>query len=92
MVFLLGKFMTDGIWWFLFLVAGLPEKQFHMTTQEVMWPTFIVFGIAIIGSVFGGSIPMFFMNKGMNAYKARMTFHVPYRSLPCYFIFDSILW
>jgi hypothetical protein len=44
-----------------------------MTTQEVMWPTFIVFGIAIIGSVFGGSIPMFFMNKGMNAYKARMT-------------------
>jgi ACS family hexuronate transporter-like MFS transporter len=49
------------------------KKQFGMTTQEVMWPTFIVFGIAIIGSVFGGSIPMFFMNKGWQTYKARMT-------------------
>ena len=44
-----------------------------MTTQEVMWPTFIVFGVAIAGSVFGGSVPMFFMNKGWNAYKSRMT-------------------
>ncbi len=72
--FFFGKFMTDGIWWFLlFWLPDYLKKQFHMTTQEVMWPTFIVFGIAIIGSVFGGSIPMFFMNKGMNAYKARMT-------------------
>ncbi|WP_353332280.1 MFS transporter [Bacteroides sedimenti] len=72
--FFFGKFMTDGIWWFLlFWLPDYLKKQFGMTTQEVMWPTFIVFGIAIIGSVFGGSIPMFFMNKGMNAYKARMT-------------------
>ena len=72
--FFFGKFMTDGVWWFLlFWLPDYLKKQFHMTTQEVMWPTFIVFGIAIIGSVFGGSIPMFFMNKGMNAYKARMT-------------------
>jgi ACS family hexuronate transporter-like MFS transporter len=72
--FFMGKFMTDGVWWFLlFWLPDYLKKQFHMTTQEVMWPTFIVFGIAIIGSVFGGSIPMFFMNKGMNSYKARMT-------------------
>lgn len=72
--FFFGKFMTDGIWWFLlFWLPDYLKKQFHMTTQEVMWPTFIVFGIAIFGSVFGGSIPMFFMNKGWNVYKARMT-------------------
>lgn len=71
--FVVGKFMTDGIWWFLlFWLPDYLKKQFGMTTQEVMWPTFTVFGIAIIGSVFGGSIPMFFMNKGMEAYKARM--------------------
>ena len=34
---------------------------------------FIILGIAIFGSVFGGSIPMFFMNKGWQTYKARMT-------------------
>lgn len=72
--FVVGKFMTDGIWWFLlFWLPDYLKKQFGMTPQEVMWPTFTVFGIAIIGSVFGGSIPMFFMNKGMEAYKARMT-------------------
>jgi len=71
--FVVGKFMTDGIWWFLlFWLPDYLQKQFGMTPKEVMWPTFTVFGIAIIGSVFGGSIPMFFMNKGMEAYKARM--------------------
>lgn len=72
--FFFGKFMTDGIWWFLlFWLPDYLKKQFGMTTEQVMWPTFIVFGIAIIGSVFGGSIPMFFINKGWHTYKARMT-------------------
>lgn len=72
--FFFGKFMTDGIWWFLlFWLPDYLKKQFGMTTEQVMWPTFIVFGIAIIGSVFGGSIPMFFLNKGWETYKARMT-------------------
>ena len=72
--FVVGKFMTDGIWWFLlFWLPDYLKKQFGMTAQEVTWPTFIVFGIAIIGSVGGGSIPMFFMNKGWETYKSRMT-------------------
>lgn len=72
--FFVGKFLTDGIWWFLlFWLPDYLQKQFGMTTQEVKWPTFIVYGVAIFGSVFGGSIPIFFMNKGMEAYKARMT-------------------
>ena len=40
---------------------------------DVKWPTFIVYGVAIIGSVYGGGIPFIFMNKGMHVYKARMT-------------------
>ncbi len=72
--FFFGKFMTDGIWWFyLFWLPDYLKKQFGMTKAEVMWPTFIVYGVAIIGSVFGGSIPMFMMKKGMPVYKARMT-------------------
>ena len=49
------------------------KKQFGMTGEQVMWPTFIVYGIAIAGSVFGGGMPMRFINKGMAVYKARMT-------------------
>ncbi|MDP4209747.1 MAG: MFS transporter [Bacteroidota bacterium] len=72
--FFFGKFMTDGVWWFyLFWLPDYLIKQFGMTKHEVMWPTFIVYGIAIIGSVFGGSIPMMLMNRGMQVYKARMT-------------------
>ncbi len=72
--FFWGKFMTDGIWWFfLFWLPDYLINQFGMTTAEVKWPSFIVYGIAIIGSVFGGSLPMMLMNKGMQVYKARMT-------------------
>jgi ACS family hexuronate transporter-like MFS transporter len=38
-----------------------------------MMPTFIVYGVAIIGSIYGGSIPMTLIRKGWPVYKARMT-------------------
>jgi len=78
--FVLGKFMTDGIWWFLlFWLPTYIKQQFCVgldpvaTKHTVMISTFIVYGVAILGSIFGGSIPMFFMNKGWQTYKARMT-------------------
>jgi ACS family hexuronate transporter-like MFS transporter len=78
--FVVGKFMTDGVWWFLlFWLPTYIKQQFcggmsaSETSHTVMYSTFIVFGIAIIGSVYGGSLPMSFMNKGWETYKARMT-------------------
>ncbi len=78
--FVLGKFMTDGIWWFLlFWLPTYVKQQFcfglskETTANYVMISNFVVFGIAILGSIFGGSIPLSFMNKGWQAYKARMT-------------------
>jgi len=78
--FVLGKFMTDGIWWFLlFWLPTYIKQQFCVgldpvaTKHTVMISTFIVYGVAIVGSIFGGSIPMIFMNKGWQTYKARMT-------------------
>ncbi len=72
--FFLGKLMTDGVWWFyLFWLPDYLVKQFHMKIQDTMWPTFIVYGVSIVGSVYGGSIPMTLMKRGMPVYKARMT-------------------
>jgi MFS transporter, ACS family, hexuronate transporter len=78
--FFFGKFLTDGIWWFLlFWLPTYVKQQFcfgldkDTTATYVMISNFVVFGIAIIGSVYGGSIPMSFMNKGWATYKARMT-------------------
>jgi ACS family hexuronate transporter-like MFS transporter len=72
--FFVGKFMTDGVWWFLlFWLPDYLKKQFGFTGSQVMLPTFIVYGIAIFGSTFGGSIPLFLINRGMTVRKARMT-------------------
>lgn len=78
--FFWGKFLTDGIWWFLlFWLPTYVKQQFcfgldkETTASYVMISNFVVFGVAIIGSVYGGSIPMSFMNKGWQTYKARMT-------------------
>ncbi len=78
--FVMGKFMTDGIWWFLlFWLPTYIKQQFcagmspEDTKYTVMISTFVVFGIAIIGSVYGGALPMSFINKGWHTYKARMT-------------------
>jgi MFS transporter, ACS family, hexuronate transporter len=72
--FFAGKFMTDGIWWFyLFWLPDYLIKQFGMTKGQVMMPTFIVYGVAIVGSIYGGSIPMTLIKRGMPVYNARMT-------------------
>jgi nitrate/nitrite transporter NarK len=72
--FVAGKFFTDGIWWFyLFWLPDYLHKQFGMDKHQIMLPTFVVYGVAIVGSVYGGSIPMTLMKRGMPVYKARMT-------------------
>ena len=78
--FAVGKFLTDGIWWFLlFWLPTYVKQQFCSdmsaddTAYTVMITNFIVFGVAIVGSVYGGSIPLTLMNKGWETYKARMT-------------------
>jgi ACS family hexuronate transporter-like MFS transporter len=71
--FFWGKFLTDGVWWFyLFWLPDYLEKQFGMTTKEVWLPTFIVYGVAIVGSIYGGSMPMTFIKQGLPVYQARM--------------------
>lgn len=71
--FFVGKFMTDGIWWFyLFWLPDYLIKQFQMTKAQIILPTFIVYGVAIVGSIYGGSIPMTLIRRGMAVYQARM--------------------
>jgi ACS family hexuronate transporter-like MFS transporter len=72
--FFFGKFMTDGVWWFyLFWLPDYLKKQFGMDKHEVMLPTFLVYGVAIIGSVYGGGLPMMLIKRGLPVYRARMT-------------------
>ena len=72
--FFAGKLMTDGVWWFyLFWLPDYLVKQFHMQVHDTMWPTFVVYGVSMVGSVYGGSLPMTLMKRGLPVYQARMT-------------------
>jgi len=71
--FFWGKFLTDGIWWFLlFWLPDYLKKQFGMNIHQIMWPTFIVYAISIIGSTYGGNLPRMMINRGMSVYRARI--------------------
>lgn len=97
--FAFGKFMTDGIWWFLlFWLPTYVRQQFcdgmsaADTSHMVMITNFIVFGVAIVGSIYGGALPMYFINnKKMETYKARMTSMLIIALFPILLLFTQTL-
>ena len=72
--FALGKFLTDPIWWFyLFWLPDFLQSEYKLTLVEIAVPVAVVYLISTIGSVGGGYLPMFFINRNMPAFKARKT-------------------
>lgn len=72
--FTIGKFMTDGVWWFfLFWLPAYLKAQYGIEGNAIMLPLAILYSMTMVGSIGGGAFPEYFINKGMNPYKARMT-------------------
>lgn len=71
--FTVGKFMTDGVFWFfLFWLPAYLKAQYGITGEAVMIPLATVYTFSMIGSVSGGWLPIFFFRKGNNPYNGRM--------------------
>ena len=71
--FTIGKFMTDGIWWFfLFWLPDFLKAQYGMTGMAVSLPLAVLYSMTMVGSIGGGAFPMYFINRGMNPYAGRM--------------------
>jgi ACS family hexuronate transporter-like MFS transporter len=71
--FVFGKFMTDGVWWFfLFWLPAYLKAQYGMSGTDIIFPLAVLYTITMVGSVSGGWFPSYFMNKGLQAYDARM--------------------
>jgi ACS family hexuronate transporter-like MFS transporter len=71
--FFMGKFLTDGVWWFLlFWLPDYLKKQFGMDIHHIKWPIFTVYTISILGSTLGGNLPRMMINRGTPVHKARM--------------------
>jgi ACS family hexuronate transporter-like MFS transporter len=72
--FVAGKFLTDCVWWFfLFWLPVFLKSYYGMTGMQLMMPLAVLYTMAMVGSVCGGWLPAYFVNKGMNMYSARMT-------------------
>ena len=72
--FLVGKLMTDGVWWFfLFWTPAYLKSQFDInpTDTEGMVLIFVLYLITML-SILGGKLPTVFINRGMNPYAGRM--------------------
>ena len=74
--FLVGKFMTDGVWWFfLFWAPAYFSDQYGYTSDSTMGILliFTLYAIVTIVSIGGGYLPTYFVEKqGMNPYLGRM--------------------
>lgn len=71
--FTLGKFLTDGVWWFfLFWLPSYLKTQYDMQTIDMVLPLTVLYSMTMVGSIGGGAFPMYFINKGYSAYDGRM--------------------
>lgn len=71
--FAFGKFMTDGVWWFLlFWLPAFMKAQYGMTATEIAIPLAVLYSMTCVGSIGGGWFPEFFIKRGMEPYAARM--------------------
>ena len=74
--FIVGKFFTDGVWWFfLFWAPSYFQNQFGYKASAPMGQAliFTLYAIVTILSIFGGYLPKLFVEKkGMEPYSGRM--------------------
>jgi len=74
--FIVGKFMTDGVWWFfLFWAPAYFSDQYGYTSDSAMgiMLIFTLYLIVTVLSIGGGYLPTYFVDKrGMNPYLGRM--------------------
>jgi ACS family hexuronate transporter-like MFS transporter len=90
--FVIGKFLTDPIWWFyLFWLPDFLESQYHITGTAIAIPVALVYTMSTFGSVGGGWLPMNLIKKNWPVFKARKTSMFIYALLVIPIVFAQIL-
>lgn len=70
--FILGKFLTDPIWWvWLFWVPGFLNKKFGIDIKAMGLPLIVIYSMASVGSVGGGWLSAFFIKRGLSVNAGR---------------------
>jgi ACS family hexuronate transporter-like MFS transporter len=71
--FAFGKFMTDGVWWFfLFWLPKFMSAQYGLSGPDMVVPLAVLYSMTMIGSIGGGWLPTWFIDRGHDIYQSRM--------------------
>jgi len=72
--FVLGKVLTDPIWWFyLYWLPGFLNAKYGLTVTKMGLPLLVIYNVCTIGSIFGGWLPAKFVGMGWSLNRARKT-------------------
>jgi ACS family hexuronate transporter-like MFS transporter len=70
--FLLGKVITDPIWWFyLYWLPGFLNVRFGLSITKMGLPLLVIYNVCTIGSIFGGWLPAKLISMGWTVNRAR---------------------
>jgi len=71
--FMVGKFLTDPVWWFLlFWLPQYFHSRFALDLTHLGLPLAIVYVVSTVGSIYGGWLPKGYMRLGMELRAARL--------------------
>ena len=72
--FAVGKFLTDGVWWFLlFWIPAYLSSVYQLDSTQSAPHVFVVYAISMISVFAAGYFPALFMKKwNLNPYDGRM--------------------
>jgi ACS family hexuronate transporter-like MFS transporter len=71
--FVLGKFLTDPVWWFLlFWLPGYFSSRFNLDLSHLGLPLIVIYCLSTVGSVCGGWLPRGYERLGMGLKPARL--------------------
>ncbi len=92
--FIVGKLMTDGVWWFFLFWAPAYFSELGYPTSSGMGQMliFVLYLIVTVVSIFGGYLPKLFVEKlGMHPYAGRMRAMLIFAFLPVFAMFAQPL-
>ncbi len=70
--FVVGKFLTDPIWWFyLFWVPDFLQRQHGLALMKIGLPIMVIYVISDVGSVAGGWLSSWFIHRGRSVNAGR---------------------
>lgn len=90
--FVVGKFLTDPVWWFyLFWLPAFLKEEYGIAGTGIAMPVAVVYTMATFGSIFGGWLPLYFIKKGWPAFKSRKVSMLLYAFLVVPVVFAQVL-